>query len=100
MNPEKHARPRLAPGCRLSEPNRAPRMLQMPERALRLNGPSLEIVERCDGRHTVQQIISELQKIYSKAEPERVEKDILGYLALLQEQQALEFKAEDAAEQK
>jgi pyrroloquinoline quinone biosynthesis protein D len=75
-------------------------MLQMPERALRLNGPSLEIVERCDGRHTVQQIISELQKIYSKAEPERVEKDILGYLALLQEQQALEFTAEDAAEQK
>jgi pyrroloquinoline quinone biosynthesis protein D len=96
MNPEKHARPRLAPGCRLSEPNRAPRMLQMPERALRLNGPSLEIVERCDGRHTVQQIISELQKIYSKAEPERVEKDILGYLVLLQEQQALEFTVEDA----
>jgi pyrroloquinoline quinone biosynthesis protein D len=75
-------------------------MLQMPERALRLNGPSLEIVERCDGRHTVQQIISELQKIYSKAEPERVEKDILGYLTLLHEQGALEFTAEDAAEQK
>ena len=75
-------------------------MLQMPERALRLNGPSLEIVERCDGRHTVQQIISELQKIYSKAEPERVEKDILGYLTLLHEQGALEFTAEDAAAQK
>ena len=100
MNPEMHAQPRLAPGCRLSEPNRTPRMLQMPERALRLNGPSLEIVERCDGSRTVQQIISELQKIYSKAEPERVEKDILGYLALLQEQQALEFTLEDAAERK
>jgi pyrroloquinoline quinone biosynthesis protein D len=100
MNPEKHARPRLAAGCRLSEPNRQPRMLQMPERALRLNGPSLEIVERCDGSRTVQQIIFELQKIYSKAEPERVEKDILGYLALLHEQGALEFTAEDAAERK
>lgn len=75
-------------------------MLQMPERALRLNGPSLEIVERCDGKHTVLQIISELQKIYSKAEPERVEKDILGYLALLREQGAIEFAAEDAAGQK
>ena len=100
MNPEKHARPRLAAGCRLSEPNRQPRMLQMPERALRLNGPSLEIVERCDGRHTVQQIISELQTIYSKAEPERVEKDILGYLALLHEQRALDFTVQDAAAQK
>src|ERR1700735_960021 len=100
MNPEMRSQPRLAAGCRLSEPNRAPRMLQMPERALRLNGPSLEIVERCDGRHTVQQIISELQTIYSKAEPERVEKDILGYLVLLQEQRALDFTSDDAAAQK
>jgi coenzyme PQQ biosynthesis protein PqqD len=97
MNPEMHARPRLAAGCRLSEPNRDPRMLLMPERALRLNGPSLEIVLRCNGRHTVQQIITELQKIYSKAVPERVEKDILGYLTLLHDQCALDFTIEDAA---
>ncbi len=63
----------------------------MPERALRLNGPSLEIVERCDGQHTVEQIVRELQKIYSKAEPQKVEQDILGYLALLQERRALDF---------
>jgi coenzyme PQQ biosynthesis protein PqqD len=63
----------------------------MPERALRLNGPSLEIVRRCDGQHSVQQIIAELQQIYSKAEPEKVETDILGYLSLLQEQRALDF---------
>lgn len=100
MNPEMHTRPRLAAGCRLSQPNRDPRMLQMPERALRLNGPSLEIVLRCDGRRTVQQIITELQKIYSKAVPERVEKDILGYLTLLHDQGALDFTVEDAAGQK
>jgi pyrroloquinoline quinone biosynthesis protein D len=63
----------------------------MPERALRLNGPSLEIVQRCDGQHTVQQIISDLQLIYSKAEPTKVETDILGYLALLHDQRALDF---------
>ena len=71
-------------------------MLLMPERALRLNGPSLEIVERCDGANTIQQIITELQKIYSKAEPERVEKDILGYLTLLYDQRALDFTSEDS----
>ena len=60
--------------------------------ALRLNGPSLEIVERCDGQHTVEQIVRELQKIYSKAEPQKVEQDILGYLALLQERRALDFE--------
>jgi pyrroloquinoline quinone biosynthesis protein D len=92
MTPEMHARPRLAPGCRLNEKSQQPRVLLMPERALRLNGPSLSIVERCDGTHTVQQIIADLQQIYAKAEPQKVEKDILGYLALLHEERALDFE--------
>jgi pyrroloquinoline quinone biosynthesis protein D len=91
MTPELNSRPRLAPGCRLGE-NYQLRVLLMPERALRLNGPSLEIVERCDGKHTVQQIITDLQKIYSKAAPQKVEQDILGYLALLQKDRALDFE--------
>jgi pyrroloquinoline quinone biosynthesis protein D len=90
VTPDLQSHPRLAPGCRLSE-NSQHRVLLMPERALRLNGPSLEIVERCDGKHTVQQIIAELQQIYSKAEPKKIESDILGYLALLHEQRALDF---------
>ena len=90
MTPDLQSHPRLAVGCRLSENNQQ-RVLLMPERALRLNGPSLEIVERCDGKHTVQQIISELQQIYSKAEPKKVESDILDYLARLNDQRAIDF---------
>jgi pyrroloquinoline quinone biosynthesis protein D len=90
MTPDLQSHPQLVPGVRLSENNQQ-RVLLMPERALRLNGPSLEIVQRCDGKHTVQQIISELQQIYSKAEPKKVETDILGYLTLLHEQRALDF---------
>jgi pyrroloquinoline quinone biosynthesis protein D len=92
MSPDLQSFPRLAAGCRLNDKSQQPRTLLMPERALRLNGPSLEIVERCDGKHTVQHIIADLQKIYSKAEPQKVESDILGYLALLQEQRALDFR--------
>jgi pyrroloquinoline quinone biosynthesis protein D len=91
MPPEPNSRPRLAPGCRLGENNQQ-RVLLMPERALRLNGPSLEIVERCDGKHTVQQIVLDLQKIYSEANAQKVEQDILGYLALLQNERALDFE--------
>jgi pyrroloquinoline quinone biosynthesis protein D len=91
MTPNPTDRPRLAPGCRLGENNNQ-KVLLMPERALRLNGPSLEIVQRCDGHHTVQQIIAELQQLYSKAEPQKVEADILGYLQLLQTQRALDFE--------
>jgi pyrroloquinoline quinone biosynthesis protein D len=87
-----HSKPRLAAGCRLGENNKQ-QVLLMPERALRLNGPSLEIVQRCNGTHTVVEIISDLQKLYSKAEPGKVESDILGYLNLLHEQRALDFES-------
>lgn len=91
MTIEGNSRPRLAPGCRMGENNNQ-RVLLMPERALRLNGPSLEIVSRCDGKHTVAQIVAELQKLYSKAEPHKVEQDIVGYLELLRDQRALDFE--------
>jgi pyrroloquinoline quinone biosynthesis protein D len=91
MTPEPQSRPRLAAGVRLGQNNNQ-QVLLMPERALRLNGPSLEIVQRCDGNHTVREIITELQQIYSKADPQKVESDILGYLQLLQDQRALDFE--------
>jgi pyrroloquinoline quinone biosynthesis protein D len=90
MKPSLTSRPSLAPGVRLGEDHKQ-RVLLMPERALRLNGPSLEIVERCDGAHTIGQIISELQQIYSKAQPLKIEQDILGYLELLEKERALDF---------
>jgi pyrroloquinoline quinone biosynthesis protein D len=90
--PDAESRPRLAPGCRLNEKAQPQRVLLMPERALRLNGPSLEIIERCDGNHTVRQIIADLQKKYSKAQPEKVESDVLEYLGRLHDQRALDFE--------
>jgi pyrroloquinoline quinone biosynthesis protein D len=96
MTPDPNSRPRLAAGCRLNDAKQ-PRVLLMPEKALRLMGPSLEIVERCDGQHTVRQIITELQKIYDKADPQKVESDILGYLSLLHDQRALDFEVGGAS---
>lgn len=92
MTPELRSRPHLALGCRLNEKTQPSRVLHMPERALRLNGPSLEIVERCDGAHTVGEIIADLQRLYSKAEPQKVEQDILEYLGRLHDQRALDFE--------
>ena len=91
MKPEMTVTPRLAPGVRLNEKSQQPRMLLMPERALRLNGPSLEIVQLCDGRHTVQQIAEALHALYSKAEPQRITDDLLGYLELLHKERAVDF---------
>jgi pyrroloquinoline quinone biosynthesis protein D len=91
MKPEMTATPRLAPGVRLNDKSQQPRTLLMPERALRLNGPSLEIVQLCDGKHTVQQIAEKLHALYSKAEPQRITDDLLGYLELLHKERAIDF---------
>ncbi len=66
-------------------------MLLMPERVLRLTGPSLEIVLRCDGKNTVRQIAEELHQLYSKSEPQRITDDLVRYLALLHNKRAIDF---------
>ena len=91
MTPDLTATPRLAPGVHLNEKNQQPRQLLLPKGSLRLQGPSLEIVQLCDGKHTVQQIAEKLQALYAKAEPERVTADLLSYLTLLHKQNAIEF---------
>lgn len=91
IKPELTATPRLAPGVRLSEKNQQPRVLIAPGREFQLRGPSLEIVQLCDGKHTVQQIAEKLHALYAKAEPQRVTDDLLSYLALLHDQRAIEF---------
>ena len=91
MKPDLDATPRLAAGVRLNETTQQPRMLLMPERVLRLSGPSLEIVLRCDGKNTVRQIAEELHKLYSKAEPQRITDDLVGYLGVLHDKRAIDF---------
>ena len=91
MKPELSAIPKLAAGVRLNEQSQRDRVLLAPSREIKLIGPSLEIVQRCDGQHTVQQIAETLHKLYPKAEPQRVIDDLLGYLALLHDQRVIEF---------
>ena len=91
MTPDLTATPRLAPGVHLNDKNQQPRQLLLPKGSLRLQGPSLEIVQLCDGKHTVQQIAEKLQALYAKAEPERVTADLLSYLTLLHNQNAIVF---------
>ena len=91
MKPELTATPRLASGVRLNEKNQLPRQLLLPRGNMRISGPSLEIVELCDGKHTVKEIAEELHALYAKAEPQRVTEDLLAYLELLKNQGAVEF---------
>jgi pyrroloquinoline quinone biosynthesis protein D len=91
MKPELNAIPKLAPGVRLDNKDRQSKILLMPERALRLNGPSFEILQLCDGKHTVQRIAQKLQAAHPTAEPQRITNDVLEYLASLHDERAIDF---------
>jgi coenzyme PQQ biosynthesis protein PqqD len=92
MRPSSTSRPRLALGCRLTDAASATATLLMPERAMRLNGPALEIVRRCDGTRTLAQIAAELQALFPGAETATIETDAADLLERLQERRAVDFE--------
>ena len=58
-------RPRLARHVRLTfSPTRQQHALQLPETVVVLNGSGADILELCDGRHTVAEIAAELGARY------------------------------------
>jgi len=58
--------PRLAPGVRLQfDRRRSLWLLLGPERVVETEGPANEILQRCDGSRTVEQIVDELSELYA-----------------------------------
>jgi pyrroloquinoline quinone biosynthesis protein D len=75
------ARPALAPGVRLFyDRKRSLWVLLCPERVIEADGPAHEVLSRCDGRRTVQQIIDELAAIYA-ADRDVIARDVMEMLA-------------------
>jgi pyrroloquinoline quinone biosynthesis protein D len=66
-------RPRLARHVRLTFcPIRQRHTLQLPETVVVLNGSGADILELCDGRHTVADIVAELGARYQTVRDEEV----------------------------
>jgi len=89
--PNADSKPHLAPGCRLSEMPNQEATLMMPEGALKLKGPGLQILRSCDGDHTFQQIVDALYKQYQRANLQKIEEDTATFLEQLQERRAVDF---------
>ena len=66
-------------------------MLLMPENMLRLTGPGPRIVELCDGARTLADVIATLQSEFTDADPEIIRREVLAFLASLNERRALDF---------
>jgi len=59
------SRPRLAAGVRLHDDPKRGWVLLCPERVIETQGPTSEILRRCDGRRTLAQIVDELAEAFA-----------------------------------
>jgi coenzyme PQQ biosynthesis protein PqqD len=84
--------PRLAAGCRMSQSADLGPVLLLPESMLRLTGPGPRIIELCDGTRTLGDVVTSLQAEFSDADPAMIQREVLVFLASLQERRALNFE--------
>jgi pyrroloquinoline quinone biosynthesis protein D len=89
--PEPTRIPRLAAGCRMTQSADLGPVLLLPESMLRLTGPGPRIVELCDGTRTLEGVIASLQSEFSNADPAMIQREVLAFLASLNERRALDF---------
>ena len=91
--PQDTSHPRLASGCRWgaeSKPEEV-RVILFPEGALKLQGTGRQILEHCDGQRTFGEIITELQKQFGTADPEKIRGDITQFLEQLQKKRIVDY---------
>jgi len=75
--------PAVAPMFRLQfEPAQDAWVLLYPEGLVRLNTPAAEILRRCDGRRSVEEIVAELEQAFSTSP---LHDDVLAFLAQARE---------------
>jgi pyrroloquinoline quinone biosynthesis protein D len=89
-HPLDSSQPRLAAGCRWGGTEQD-RVILFPEGAIKLQGTGRQVLERCDGTRTVADIIAELQKEFTAADPAKIRNDISLFLEQLQRKRIVDY---------
>lgn len=77
ITPDAH--PRMSALYRMQfEPTQDSWVLLYPEGMVRLNGPAAEILQRCDGRRSVDEIVTELEIAFA---PTALRNDVVDFLS-------------------
>jgi pyrroloquinoline quinone biosynthesis protein D len=66
-------------------------MVLYPEGAIRLQGTGRDILERCDGQRTLQQIVTDLQRQYGSADPTRIELEVSRFLEQMNQKRVVDY---------
>ena len=66
-------------------------MLLFPEGMLRFQGPAQHILELCDGRRTLQEIVATLSNRYVSSSEQKISEDVLSFLDALQKKRIVDY---------
>ena len=88
--PSDSSQPRLAAGCRWGG-SEEDRVILFPEGAIKLQGTGRQVLEHCDGQRTFGEIITDLQKQFGTADPEKIRSDISQFLEQLQKKRVVDY---------
>ncbi len=95
QTPPPRCRPRLRPGVRRQDDRVSGRpALLYPEGVLLLNPTGAAIVELCDGRRTLEDVVAALAANFA-APPEVIRPDVAEYLLRLRQKGLMELEAQE-----
>ena len=88
--PTPDCRPAIGPGFRLQwEEVQNAHVLLYPEGMVKLNGSAGEILKRCDGQRTLEQIVADLESAFSA---QNLTADVTGFVAMARQQRWLRWE--------
>ncbi len=88
--PVDDSRPRLATGCRWGSHGEDPVILY-PEGMIRLQTTGRSILELCDGKRSLQEIVASLALRFTKADPAKIRSDVTAFLESLQQKRIVDY---------
>lgn len=88
--PVDDSRPRLAAGCRWGSHGEEPVVLY-PEGMIRLQASGRSILELCDGKRSLQDIVASLALRYANADAARIRTDVIAFLESLQRKRIVDY---------
>ena len=88
--PSESSQPRLAPGCRWSNQGEQ-RVVLFPEGMIRLQGTGRDILELCDGKRTLREVVTMLVERYGAGDPVKIMEDVSIFLEALQQKRILDY---------
>jgi pyrroloquinoline quinone biosynthesis protein D len=84
------SRPRLAAGCRWGSHGEEPVILY-PEGIIRLQATGRSILELCDGKRSLQEIVASLALRYTHADPAKIRSDVDAFLDSLRQKRIVDY---------